>query len=343
MKVSLVILLVLLLGSACKKQELKWSVLDSPTGKHSRGLVMANDAGIWMSGYNGSVAKTTDFGKHWDHFGLSGADSLDLRDIHAFDMDNALALTAGSPALIYRTENGGKDWRVVYKDTNPAIFYDGMDFWNDKDGIAFGDPMDGRFALLSTSDGGKNWREIAGPEALEGEGGFAASGTSICTAGSSTVWLGTGMVKPARILRSIDKGLSWESFATPLRSGEGCGVFSMAFWNELEGVIVGGCYADSADGLQNCAFTEDGGKSWTLVEDKKPRGYRSCVAANEDGSFLIASGRTGTDYSLDQGRNWSPLGDLGYYSVAIGEDVAWATGRSGRVAWLPGLKAWLGK
>ena len=37
-----------------------------------------------------------------------------------------------------------------------------MDFWSDdeKHGIAFGDPIDGRLTLIKTDDGGDTWHDI---------------------------------------------------------------------------------------------------------------------------------------------------------------------------------------
>ena len=57
-----------------------------------------------------------------------------------------------------------------------------MDFWDDMNGIAFGDAIDGRLLILRTSDGGDSWQELPfdqRPEVAEGQGAFAASGTCL--------------------------------------------------------------------------------------------------------------------------------------------------------------------
>ncbi|MCB9233377.1 MAG: oxidoreductase [Bacteroidia bacterium] len=318
---------------SCHSFNLKWETLTPPAREHLRGLSPVSGEICWASGMNGTVLRTLDGGQNWEISVISQADSMDLRDIEGLDEQTALAITAGSPGQIFRTADGGKSWNLVYRDTNPAIFFDGMDFWDAQHGLAFGDPIDGRFVILLTEDGGLSWKEIPGPEALAGEGGFAASGTSIATAGSSSVWIGTGLGETSRVLRSTDRGKSWTAFATTVKTGEGCGIFSLAFWNENEGVAVGGCYGDSANANANCALTRDGGQTWTLVKEKNPRGYRSCVTSNGDGSLLICSGRTGMDYSTDQGKSWLPMEELGYYACALtAGNVAWASGRKGRLA-----------
>ena len=51
-------------------------------------------------------------------------------------------------------------------------------------GIAFGDPIDGRLTILTTVDGGISWQEApesSRPEVLPGEYAFAASGTCLRT------------------------------------------------------------------------------------------------------------------------------------------------------------------
>jgi photosystem II stability/assembly factor-like uncharacterized protein len=72
---------------------------------------------------------------------------------------------------------------------------DGIDFWNDTEGIIYGDAIDKRMLLLATHDGGKIWKEL--PEAQrpilsEGEGSFAASGTGIRYYDQSRLLISTG-------------------------------------------------------------------------------------------------------------------------------------------------------
>ena len=84
------------------------------------------------------------------------------------------------------------------------------------------------------------------------------------------------------------------------------------------------------------AWTSDNGRTWRAVGVRRPEGYRSCVArvAGTHGPTLIAVGPSGSDYSTDGGRTWTPLGSEGFHSVSVarGGEVVWAVGENGRVA-----------
>jgi photosystem II stability/assembly factor-like uncharacterized protein len=57
-----------------------------------------------------------------------------------------------------------------------------MSFWSSSEGIAFGDPIDGRLLILRTSDAGESWTEAPleqRPRVQDGQAGFAASNTAM--------------------------------------------------------------------------------------------------------------------------------------------------------------------
>ena len=57
---------------------------------------------------------------------------------------------------------------------------------------------------------------------------------------------------------------------------ESAGIFSIAFCDEKHGVIVGGDYRKPDATRATTAVTDDGGKTWKLVDKRLP--YRSGVA-----------------------------------------------------------------
>ena len=74
-------------------------------------------------------------------------------------------------------------------------------------GLGLGDPVDGHFVILTTNDGGRNWKGLpveGMPPALPGEGAFAASGTCLVAQGDGNAWFGTGGAKGSRVFRSND-------------------------------------------------------------------------------------------------------------------------------------------
>lgn len=315
-------------------QSLQWIPQTPVTTANLRGLYVVNDEVIWASGSRGTFLRTVDGGQTWMTNTIEGTDSLDFRDIHAFDGNTAMVLSAGFPTHIYKTTDGGETWKQVYFNDQEGIFFDGFDFSDEKNGIAFSDPIEGKLFIIQTTDGGNTWQPIDRtnlPEVLEGEAGYAASGTGIIFR-NNQVWIASGGGERARIFHSEDSGVHWQVYDTPIVSAEGKGIFSMAMSDAQNGVVVGGAYMDSTNQVRNCAITKDGGKTWQLIEANQPNGYRSCVANHPSQNLWIAVGRTGSDFSNNNGQSWSSIGTEGYYSCGIAPKTAWAVGKGGKMA-----------
>ena len=314
--------------------KLHWISQASVTTANLRGLCVVNDETVWASGSGGVFLRTVDSGKTWQTDVIEGTDSLDFRDIHAFDGENAIVLSSGYPAHVYKTTDGGKSWKQTYFNEQEGVFFDGFDFANEKEGMAFSDPIEGKLFIVRTLDGGNTWQAIDTthlPSVLQGEAGYAASGTGIVFRGQKA-WIATGGGERARIFHSEDAGQHWQVFDTPIVSAEGKGIFSMAMSDDQNGVVVGGAYMDSTNNVRNCAVTQDGGKTWQLIEANQPNGYRSCVASHATKQLLIAVGRTGSDFSVDGGKSWTVIGMEGYFSCGIATKSVWAVGRGGKMA-----------
>ena len=251
----------------------------------------------------------------------------------AHTSDDFFMLSAGDPALLYKTGDSGA-MELVYFESGPGVFYDSMAFWDDSNGIAFGDAIDGCFSLLITRDGGASWQKQACdqlPPAEPGEGAFAASDTNIVLRGPKC-WIVTTR---GRILYSPDKGRSWELIPTPLNpKQETRGMYSMDFWDETTGYAIGGDYTAPEWNQRNKMRTLNGGRQWELISEGAPPGYKSCVqyipgAAGED---LVAVGFTGISYSADGGLTWQEFSESPYYSLRFANDsVAYASGK-GRIS-----------
>jgi photosystem II stability/assembly factor-like uncharacterized protein len=319
---------------------MQWEPQTSGTAVRLRGVSAVDARVAWASGDKGTFVRTTDGGKTWTAGTVPGAEALDFRDVDAFSASTAylLSIGEGDKSRIYKTVDGGKSWKLQFTNPTPGAFFDGMAFWDEKNGIAFSDPVEGRFLLVATSDGGANWKPLpaeALPPALPSEAGFAASGTSIAVQGKSQVWFGMGGAA-ARVLHSPDRGRTWTVASTPLATGEGAGVFSLLFWSEREGLAVGGNYKLPEEKRGNVALTRDGGKTWSVPTGERPGGYRSCVTRMraQKGTVLVAVGPSGSDVSVDGGQSWSSLGTQGFHAIssARAAPVAWAVGEEGRIS-----------
>ena len=219
----------------------------------------------------------------------------------------------------------------MYYENHEKAFYDAMDFWNDKEGIAIGDPTDNCMSIIITRDGGDTWNKLSCdvlPKAKEGEAAFAASDTNIAIIGDKT-WVATGG-KASRILFSPDKGKTWEVFNTPIVQGlETTGMYSLDFYDQNNGFAIGGDYTKAGDSTANKIRTQDGGKTWQLVAQNQSPGYRSCVQymPNREAKELVAIGFKGIDYSNDAGESWKHLSDEGFYTLRfVNDSVAYAAG-----------------
>lgn len=333
-------LLLLFLLLACDKVSAQWDQQSSGTTADFRGLSAVSKSVAWASGTRGTYARTTDGGATWRAGAVAGAENLDFRDVDAFDANTAYLLSIGNGELsrIYKTTDGGANWILQFTNKRAEAFFDAMAFWDRDHGIAMSDPVDGRFLIISTDDGGKTWKQIppAGlPPAISGEGGFAASGTCITVQGKSNVWLASGGAA-ARVFRSTDRGRTWQVANTPIASGiESAGIFSIAFKDAKRGLITGGDYRKPEDQTNNLATTIDGGQTWKIITGARPAGFRSAVAYIPDakGSALVAVGTSGSDYSANAGADWTELDRENYNSVSFAPDGAgWAAGPRGRIA-----------
>jgi photosystem II stability/assembly factor-like uncharacterized protein len=315
----------------------QWRAQAVDTKADFRGLCVVSPDVAWVSGTTGTYARTTDRGKTWSVGAVPGAEKLDFRAVKAFGEATAYLLSAGpgDASRIYKTTDGGKSWVMQFKCADPAAFFDAIAFWDEKNGIALGDPVKGQFQLMVTADAGASWKPLAAktlPPALPGEGAFAASGTCLVTRGEKDVWFATGGAKSARVFRSKDRGQTWEVSETPVAAGaESAGIFSIAFRDEDHGLIVGGDYRKPNDVGATAAVTSDGGKTWTLLDRRLP--FRSAVAWAK--GRWVAVGTSGSHASLDDGATWKPLDRENYNSVGLtptGE--GWAVGPKGRIAML---------
>jgi len=313
----------------------RWEQQKSGTQARLRGVSAVSDRIVWASGSTGTVLRTIDGGANWQASMGPGAGDLDFRDVHGVDADTAyvLSIGEGEKSRIYKTTDSGKTWTLQFTNRDPNAFFDGFAFWDANNGIAFSDPVDGRFLTIRTNDGGATWKEMPRenmPSALPGEAAFAASGTSIAVAGRDHVWFVTGG-GAARVFHSSDQGVTWSVAVTPIAAGgSAAGIFSIHAVSDKLLVIAGGDYQKETESSANFARSIDGGRTWTAG----PRlpGYRSAIAAVSD--VYVAAGPSGTDFMRPEDDAWVGAGTIGFDALSFvpGRLTGWAVGQGGRIA-----------
>lgn len=320
-----------------------WRMLTSGVDASLRGLCVVDANVLWVSGTDNTVLRSVDGGESFENVSLSVDEALDFRDIHAFDADHAVILSAGQPARVYVTDNGGRDWSMSFEHPDERAFFDALSFWNRNDGIAMSDPIDGRVLLIKTSDGGKTWFELGDvrrPKSLIGEAGFAASGTNMRVLGNGVVHIALGgatedkIATTSRVVSSYDGASVWTSSLVPVPRSASAGIFSMAFDSAGNGVAVGGDYKRPELQTGNIALTNDGGKTWLKPSGTSPLGFRSGVAVREHGDqrLWVTVGTNGTDLSRDDGNSWQPASETGFHAVQFVGQAGFASGSDGRIA-----------
>jgi photosystem II stability/assembly factor-like uncharacterized protein len=312
-----------------------WQPQASGVDARLRGVSAVSSRVAWASGANGTILRTVDGGTTWQARTIPGTVALDFRDIDAFSERVAyvLSIGPGEASRIYKTNDGGEHWDLQFANLDPKVFLDSMAFWDTERGVAVSDSVAGRFVVLTTPDGGRTWSRVSPdrlPSALDGEGAFAASGTNVAVSGRDRVWIGT---TAGRVLRSTDAATTWSIATTPIQTDKSAGIFSIAFRNLSDGIVVGGDFSKPDERRDNAAVTSDGGKTWRLA--KGLTGYRSVVAWSRGGAGpAIAAGPSGVDMSLDKGLTWTRTSVDGFdaLSFARGTSIGWAAGDKGRLA-----------
>lgn len=290
-----------------------------------RGLASLGDSAVWLSSNSGEVWFFK-LGFGWENRSPQGYDSIQWRDIEAFNDSSALILSAGSPALVLRTEDYGLSWQETFRDNHPAIFYDAMDFWDSQRGVAFADAQNEYLGFMQTQDGGRNWKisdTLSALKVATQQGGFAASGTCIHSIGDSEWALVLG--GPAALF--IRNGPSLLKRALPLDHGAPSkGAFSLDFKSSDSIIAVGGDYRADSLCQQTIAISYNGGQNWISPNfpSHLTQRYWSCVQWQKN--QIILCSRFGTALSSDNGKSWQ-LFDRGFYAV----QGIWFSGPQGRL------------
>ena len=137
--------ILLLAASPIGAQQPVITTVDTHSEAEFRGLHVLPGGVIWASGNGGRYVVSEDSGESWRADSVPGAEAMFFVDVHAFDARHALLAGTsfdGGEARLYRTADGGRTWTLAWQLKHPAVFLDGIAFWDARRGIAFGDPVE---------------------------------------------------------------------------------------------------------------------------------------------------------------------------------------------------------
>lgn len=310
-------------------------ILTSGTNSSLRGLSAVNDNVVWVSGSNGTVGKTTNGGKNWKWYTVKGFEKKEFRDIEAFDATTAIIIAVDEPGYILKTYDGGETWKIVYENKTKGMFLDAMDFWDERHGIIIGDPINGKFFITRSADGGNTWKDDPFekcPVADSGEACFAASGTNIRLLDKDEAVFVSGG-KRSRMFTGNS------AYELPIVQGrETTGANSIAIYDDnsrnatKRRIVVGGDFNADSSVNKNCFITDNGGKSWSTPK-VPPHGYRSCVEYRSK-KEIVTCGLTGVDFSNDGGKSFTLISKESFHVCRIGKYgmSVFLAGSDGKVA-----------
>jgi photosystem II stability/assembly factor-like uncharacterized protein len=324
LRLACVVSLLVLAGLGCVQAQ--WTMQTSNSTADLRGIHSVGNGVAWASGTNGTVLRTEDGGYVWQSCSIPlGAEHLDFRGVQAFDANTAIVMSSGKGDLskLYKTTDGCLSWTLVFPNPDsPDGFFDSFYIHSTGHGILLGDPVDNRFALFETSDGGKTWdRDKRDGLVINGKpiDAFAAS-NSLFVQSSSGYMRGFATGGPGgAFLFEAWTHRDWTRTPIPVETGsESSGVFSLGYRftvprcvdcenpSDYFLVAVGGDYTKPDESLGTAAWSTNLGKTWER-STSTPHGYRSSVAYDSATKTWITVGPNGTDISTDDGKNWRPL------------------------------------
>lgn len=284
---------------------------------------------VWAAAYDGTnvdnpiqdFTRTVNGGELWTPGTITNAAGTKIAMIFGLNADTAYAAlyaqTAGSTQGIWRTTDGGATWtrQASASYSNSSSFTNVVHFFNDSEGFAMGDPINGEFEIYTTSNGGDTWMPVLGSSIanpLSGEWGVVGYYDAV----GDTAWFGTNK---GRVYRTIDKGHNWEVFTTSLPT---TAFVDLEFVDHLYGVAQN---KGSGTGLGDFAETFDGGATWTDIVSTGPTltADFSYVPGTEQtfvstGSDASTPGEAGIAFSYDGGHTWEFFPDTeGFQFLAV--------------------------
>lgn len=212
--------------------------------------------------------------------------------------------------VVYKTSDGGATWEQQIPEgfqIPGSSFLNGVHFFDENVGIAYGDPVGSDFEIYRTTDGGENWTPVAPaniPAPATDEYGYNGGPIS---AGNS-FWFTTNKGK---LYRTTNFGVNWTKLNSPLTDFGSAAINGRVFFSDNNiGLILGTTNGSATNPTYRIWRTTDGGSTWSTPTTYT--GYR-LLTYIPGTSILVATGLgtgtggTGSAYSINNGVTWTTI------------------------------------
>ena len=297
-----------LLAGAAVSASSPWVIQASPTTERLRGVSASSDTVAWASGNKGTVVRTIDGGATWARRApCRTRDALDFRDIEAFGAGHRLRARHRPRRQVAHLQDrrrraargrcSSRTW-IRARSTTPSRSGTRRPGLRSAIRSTAGSPSS---APLTAAAPGRAFLPPNIPEALPGDGAFAASGTCLVVHGYAP-----RLVRHRR--RRSRARLPLDRPGPHLGRGRHAHHGRQRLVRRLlAGVQRSGTRhrrrrrlpARRRESGDNLALTTDGGRTWAFAGATRLRSFRSAVAyvPGSKGQRLIAAGPGGTDVS----------------------------------------------
>lgn len=299
----------------------QWSIQQSHTIASLRSVHAVSEMVAWASGTNGTVLRTWDGGANWQSCAIpKGAEKLDLVSVQGSDENTAVAMSTGKGSLsgIYKTSDGCRTWRLVFSNPDASGSFKSIHRMTNRQLYLLGDPVEGKFSMFYSADGGDTWTSTDDPGLDSEEGDLTVSGgNGILVSVGPFLFFGTRNSSSLHLYHTYPKceagaqsaagcPVAWAKSDVPLAPGDAGSIgFSFAVRTQLnmangslETLLVA---VGSSNG--SAATSKDDGKSWKAAASPPNAGARAVAYSSSTRSW-IAVGPNGTEFSNDDGQKW---------------------------------------
>jgi len=281
-----------------------------------RTISVVDDNIVWAGADGGPVLRTTNGGTNWANVTGSPIGANGVFCIWGVDAQNALCTTSpSSGTFVYKTTNAGANWTQVFAQTGG--FINAIWMTSATNGFMEGDPVQARWSLWKTTNGGTTWDSTGlyvpqvGSEAGWNNGIFIM-GTNI--------WFNTSV---AKIYYSANNGTSWSPQTIPSAAS----AFGQVWFNSP---TLGLASANTTP-----LRTTNLGSNWTAGTVPPGTGNIAGIIGSGTTFWIVRNTATGIYKTTNNGVNWTtdytataPLWHIGLSRNGI---AAYAAGGTGTV------------